>query len=85
MRKTALLCVAMVGAAVVVAGCELVAGRPETLTLKQCLEFFIEHRTEVVRRRTAHQLRKAEDRAHVVEGLRVAIINIDEVLAIFRS
>jgi len=63
----------------------IVAGRPETLTLKQCLEFFIEHRTEVVRRRTAHQLRKAEDRAHVVEGLRVAIINIDEVLAIIRS
>ncbi len=63
----------------------IVDGRPETLTLKQCLEFFIEHRTEVVRRRTAHQLRKAEDRAHVVEGLRVAIINIDEVLAIIRS
>jgi len=63
----------------------IVDGRPETLTLKQCLELFIGHRTQVVRRRTAHQLRKAEDRAHVVEGLRVAIINIDEVLEIIRS
>jgi len=63
----------------------IVDGRPETLTLKQCIELFIRHRMEVVRRRTAHQLRKAEDRAHVVEGLRIAIINIDEVLEIIRS
>ncbi len=63
----------------------IVAGRPETLTLKRCLELFIEHRMEVVRRRTAHQLKKAEDRAHIVEGLRIAILNIDEVLEIIRG
>jgi DNA gyrase subunit A len=63
----------------------IVDGRPETLSITRALELFIAHRTEVVRRRTAHLLARAEARAHVLEGLQVAVINIDEVIEIIRS
>lgn len=63
----------------------IVDGRPETLTIKRAIQLYLDHRMEVIRRRTAHLLRRAEDRAHVVEGLKVAILNIDEVIEIIRS
>ncbi|MCK4374901.1 MAG: DNA gyrase subunit A, partial [Candidatus Brocadiae bacterium] len=63
----------------------IVDGRPETLTIKRAIQLYLDHRMEVIRRRTAHLLRQAEDRAHVVEGLKVAILNIDEVIEIIRS
>jgi DNA gyrase subunit A len=60
-------------------------GRPETMSLKQLLKHYVEHRVNVIRRRTAHLLDKAEARAHVLEGLKIALINIDEVIHIVRS
>ena len=63
----------------------IVAGRPETLSLKRAIQLYIEHRTDVIRRRTAYLLKQAEDRAHVLQGLKVAILNIDEVLQIIRK
>lgn len=63
----------------------LVNGRPKTLNLKQLLESFVEHRHEVVIRRTRYELRKAEERAHILKGLMIACDNIDEVIAIIRS
>ncbi len=63
----------------------IVDGRPETLSIKQMLELFLEHRIEVIRRRTSYLLRQAEDRAHVVQGLKIALINIDEVIQIIRT
>lgn len=62
----------------------LVNGRPRTLNLKQILEAFVDHRHEVVIRRTRYELRKAEERAHIVKGLIVACDNIDEVIRIIR-
>lgn len=63
----------------------LVGGRPQTLNLKELLEAFVEHRHEVVIRRTRYELRKAEERAHIVKGLMIACDNIDEVIHIIRS
>jgi DNA gyrase subunit A len=63
----------------------IVAGRPEVLNLKQTLEAFVEHRREVVLRRTRFELRNAEQRAHILEGLLVAVDNIDEVVHLIRS
>ena len=63
----------------------LVKGEPKILTLKQCLEHYIDHRKEVILRRTKFELDKAEARAHILEGLRIAIDNIDEVINIIRS
>lgn len=63
----------------------LVKGVPRILTLKQCLECFIDHRKEVVVRRTKFELEKAEARAHILEGLKIAIDNIDEVIRIIRG
>ena len=63
----------------------LVGGRPKTLSLKQLLQAFIDHRHDVVIRRTRFLLRKAEERAHILEGLIIASKNIDEVIAIIRS
>jgi DNA gyrase subunit A len=63
----------------------LVQGRPQTLTLPDLIHHFVEHRVEVVTRRTRHDLKKAEDRAHILEGLMIALGNIDEVVAIIRS
>ncbi|MBQ2368035.1 MAG: DNA gyrase subunit A [Bacteroidaceae bacterium] len=63
----------------------LVHGRPRLLTLKDCISNFVEHRHEVVIRRTKFDLRKAEERAHILEGLIIASDNIDEVVRIIRS
>ncbi len=63
----------------------LVDGQPRTLGLKQLLEVFLEHRYDVVRRRSLFRRKKAEDRLHLVEGLLVAILDIDEVIALIRS
>ena len=63
----------------------LVEGQPRTLGLKELLEVFIGHRLDVVRRRTQFRLEKAQDRLHLVDGLLVAILDIDEVIAIVRS
>ncbi len=63
----------------------LVKGRPELLTLKRMIELFVEHRIDVVIRRTRYELRKAEERAHILEGLIIASDNIDEVIAIIRA
>ncbi len=63
----------------------LVNGRPETLNLKQMLEYYIEHRIDVICRRTKYLLDKAEARAHIVAGLLKALDNIDRVIEIIRS
>ncbi|HZY97894.1 MAG TPA: DNA gyrase subunit A [Candidatus Cybelea sp.] len=62
-----------------------VAIEPQVLTLKQLLERFIEHRKDVITRRTRYDLRKAEERAHLLEGYRIALDNIDEVIEIVRG
>src|SRR5213080_2566812 len=62
----------------------LVHNRPEVLDLKQILQAFIEHRREVVLRRTAFDLRKAEERAHILEGLKLALDNLDAVIALIK-
>jgi DNA gyrase subunit A len=63
----------------------LVNGRPEMLNLKDMIHHFVEHRHEVVVRRTKYELRKAEERAHILEGLIIASDNIDEVISIIRG
>ncbi|MBK1673624.1 DNA gyrase subunit A [Ectothiorhodospira shaposhnikovii] len=63
----------------------LVDGQPRLLDLKQILEAFLRHRREVVTRRTIYELRKARERAHVLEGLAVALANIDEVIALIKA
>ncbi|MBQ3032941.1 MAG: DNA gyrase subunit A [Deferribacterales bacterium] len=63
----------------------LVGGRPRVMTLEDILNEFIDHRIEVVTRRTRYLLRKAEERLHIVEGLRIAVNNIDEVVAIIKA
>ena len=62
----------------------LVNNRPEVLNLKQILHHFIEHRKEVVVRRTTYELRKAEERAHILEGLKIALDNLDAVITLIR-
>ncbi len=63
----------------------LVDGEPKILTLRQCLDYYIEHRKDVILRRTKFELDKALARAHILEGLRIAIDNIDEVIRIIRE
>ncbi|MCC8360295.1 DNA gyrase subunit A [Salinimicrobium sediminilitoris] len=63
----------------------LVKGRPQMLNLKDMIYHFVEHRHEVVVRRTEYELRKAEERAHILEGLIIASDNIDEVIALIRA
>ncbi len=63
----------------------LVKGRPKLLNLKQLIHYFVEHRHEVVVRRTKFELKKAEERAHILEGLIIASDNIDEVISIIRG
>ena len=63
----------------------LVHGRPKTLNLRDLIKYFIEHRQEVVIRRTQFDLRKAKERAHILEGLIIASDNIDEVIRIIRA
>jgi len=63
----------------------LVNGEPKILDLKGCLSNYVLHRKEVVTRRTQYELKKAEERAHILEGLKIALDNIDEVIKIIRS
>lgn len=63
----------------------LVNGRPRTLNLKQIIEEFIKFRLEVIVRRTQYDLKKAEDRAHILEGILIALDNLDEVIALIRN
>ena len=63
----------------------LVKGRPKLLTLRDCIRYFVEHRHEVVIRRTRYDLRKAEERAHILAGLIIASDNIDEVVHIIKA
>ena len=63
----------------------LVDGRPETLNLKQLLSAYIKHRKEIIRRRTRFLLDRAEERAHILEGLRIALENIDEVIKLIKA
>jgi DNA gyrase subunit A len=63
----------------------LVDGQPRVLNLKEVLHYYILHQVEVIRRRTQFELNKAEERAHILEGLRIALDQIDEVIALIRS
>ena len=63
----------------------LVKGRPRLLTLKECVKYFVEHRHEVTIRRTQFELKKAQERAHILKGLIIACDNIDEVVHIIRA
>ena len=63
----------------------LLDGQPKLLSLKEMLDAFLRHRREVVTRRTIHDLGKARDRAHILEGLAVALANIDEVIALIKA
>ncbi|WP_026683502.1 DNA gyrase subunit A [Heyndrickxia coagulans] len=63
----------------------LVAGQPKVLNLKQALKFYLDHQEEVIRRRTAFELKKAEARAHILEGLRIALDHIDAIIQLIRS
>ncbi|REH91641.1 DNA gyrase subunit A [Staphylococcus felis] len=63
----------------------LVNGRPQLINLKQALYHYLEHQKEVVRRRTEFNLKKAKDRAHILEGLRIALDHIDEIITIIRE
>ncbi|MBO6515454.1 MAG: DNA gyrase subunit A [Bacteroidia bacterium] len=63
----------------------LVKGRPEMLNLKQMIEYYVEHRHEVVVRRTEYELEEAKKKAHILEGLLIALDNLDEVIALIRA
>ena len=63
----------------------IVNNKPETLNLKEVLQYFLTHRRTVVYRRTVYELRKAEERAHILEGLKIAISNLDAVVALIRA
>ncbi|MEN0641580.1 DNA gyrase subunit A [Alkalicoccobacillus gibsonii] len=63
----------------------LVGGRPKVLNLKECLEEYLDHQIVVTRRRTAFELKKAEARAHILEGLRIALDHLDEVISLIRA
>ena len=63
----------------------IVNGRPETLNLKQILQHFLLHRKTIVYRRTAYELRKTEEKAHILEGLKIAISNLDEVVELIKA
>lgn len=63
----------------------LVDGRPKVLSLKECLYYYLEHQKEVIRRRTQFDLKRAEARAHILEGLRIALDHLDEVIALIRA
>ena len=63
----------------------LVNGRPKTLSLKEAIEHYVDHRHEIVVRRTEFDLQKAEERAHILEGLKIALDHLDEVITIIRN
>ncbi len=63
----------------------LVTMQPRTLSLKEMIEYYIEHRFDVITRRTQYELRKAQERAHILEGLRIALENIDEIVELIKT
>lgn len=63
----------------------LVDGQPKVLNIKQCLSYYLDHQKVVIRRRTEFELRKAEARAHILDGLRIALDHLDEVISLIRS
>ena len=63
----------------------LVGGQPHVLGLKRLLSYFLQHRRDVVLRRTRYELRKAEERAHILEGLKIALDHLDEIIALIRA
>src|SRR5699024_6137019 len=63
----------------------LVDAQPKVLTLKQCLQYYLDHQIEIIERRTAFDLRRAEARAHILEGLRIALDHLDEVITLIRN
>ena len=63
----------------------LVDGQPKVLNIKEMLYHYLEHQKVVIRRRTQFELKKAEDRAHILEGLRIALDHIDEIIALIRA
>ena len=63
----------------------LVEGQPELLSLKEMIHYYVKHREEVIMRRTQYDLRKAEERAHILEGLNIALENVDEVIRIIKA
>src|SRR5699024_1643424 len=63
----------------------LVNGNPRVLTLKECLEYYLEHQINIIRRRTQFDLNRAEARAHILEGLRIALDHLDEVISLIRN
>ena len=63
----------------------LVEGEPRLLSMKQCLRVYIEHRLEIIRRRSEHDLARARQRAHILEGLRLALNNLDEIISLIRK
>src|SRR5699024_9575873 len=63
----------------------LVNGQPKVLNLKESLTYYLEHQKDVIRRRTQFELDKAEKRAHILEGLRIALDYIDEIIALIRG
>jgi DNA gyrase subunit A len=63
----------------------LVNSQPRVLTLKQALHYFLQHRRDVVLRRTRHELRKAQERAHILEGLKIALDHLDAIIALIRA
>jgi DNA gyrase subunit A len=63
----------------------LVSGQPKVINLKEMLSLYLDHRHEVITRRTEHDLKKAEDRAHILEGLRIALENIDAVIKLIKA
>jgi len=63
----------------------LVGGQPHVLALKRLLNYFLQHRRDVVLRRTRYELRKAEERAHILEGLKIALDHLDEIIALIRA
>ena len=63
----------------------LVNGEPKVLNLKECLVHYLDHQRVIIRRRTEFELRKAEARAHILEGLRIALDHIDEIITLIRG
>lgn len=63
----------------------LVDGEPKVLTIQECLQHYLEHQKDIIRRRTAFDLRRAEARAHILEGLRIALDHLDEVITLIRQ
>ena len=63
----------------------LVSGQPKVLNLKECLYYYLEHQKEIIRRRTEFELRRAEARAHILEGLRIALDHIDAIISLIRG